>query len=560
MTASLPPIASCCLAAVFLTCSAAQMLHGYLRIMHSAPGRRSLVAAYEVAVLVHAVVMAACAIPSLNPFAVAGSATAVPLFADEPSALLWANAAVAAAIAGVALAGLQSAGEPRRVSWMFPVEVVLAFACTPPALVLSGGWHVLMVAVDALYLAFRTVFLIVLDRGNRYKIVSPLAVVEALKRLPEGIMYVDEQGILIDANAAMRRILGTLGLSPDSVTVHDLREAIAVCAQAGPSADAAGDGPAEENDRNVAAGPGGTPAEGEGGRARPAHSRRSSAQLPEDATVAHPAAVWQAGEPEAWTIVRLDGGEARLFAFDGLDDESRRRYPAARPMGAQQQAAAVGIFGVAPHARVIAYDVTEEMQLIDEIGRTNAQLQASQRELRASAEAMRVAAENEAMLKMRGRVHDVIGQRLSLLHRALEDNALTDDKLEQLKPLLNGILDDLSADVRVSPADDLVATVDAFALSGVNVEIEGQLPADEARARLFADCVREAATNAVKHARARQVRVTLGQAELSVSNDGAPPAWPITEGTGLAHMRHAVESAGGRLDITPNPFTIHVRA
>lgn len=44
---------------------------------------------------------------------------------------------------------------------------------------------------------------------------------------------------------------------------------------------------------------------------------------------------------------------------------------------------------------------------------------------------------------MRARVHDVIGQRLSILHRYLEEGRLDDESLEQIDPLLRSIAADL---------------------------------------------------------------------------------------------------------------------
>ena len=175
-------------------------------------------------------------------------------------------------------------------------------------------------------------------------------------------------------------------------------------------------------------------------------------------------------------------------------------------------------------------------------------------------ETVREAAENEAMLRMRGRVHDIIGQRLSMVHRALEDDAVSDEQIERLKPLLNGILDDLAAETTTDPSEELTATVAAFALTGVTVTVEGSLPDDPARAKVFADCVRESCTNAVKHARSTHVNVSLSPESVSVSNDGPLPVLPIHEGTGLTNMRRAAASIGATLtiDALEPPFTVRL--
>ncbi|MFT4196074.1 CHASE3 domain-containing protein [Ottowia sp.] len=71
--------------------------------------------------------------------------------------------------------------------------------------------------------------------------------------------------------------------------------------------------------------------------------------------------------------------------------------------------------------------------------------------------------------------------------------------------------------------------------------------------------VQEALTNIGKHARAREVSITLknyvNHAEVAVADDGAgfDPARLRQGSHGLAGMRHRVEAAGGRLDIRSTP-------
>lgn len=542
-------------AELFLVCMAGQVLHGWLRLMHSKMHKRPLVIVYEGMLLVYLLFMSLFAIDLSREttnasarlveqtmefsFSIHSLAQFVPL---SFHLLFWLHVIVAIVFAVVSFSSLEGAGEPEEsTSWMPSVEALLACVCAIALLMSGGGMWPIVLPANVMYYAFRTIYLLFWDRRNRSLIVSPLSVVEALKRFPEGIMYADAKGVCIDANTTMRRLLSALGLSPDSANVEALHERLKERAIRLAGAVAPEDIAREyvASDSHVA-----EPQESESPETE---SHAAGSQAVEN-------------KVEAWIIARVDSDEAWLFTLEELGHEQHRRYPAARPLGTEQQLElARRVFGTTPRIRVLAYDVSAEVELITEIERTNAELEASHRQLRASAEATRAAAENEAMLKMRGRVHDVIGQRLSLLHRALEDNAVSDEALEQMKPLLKGILDDLSADTRVSPADDLAATVDAFALSGITVDVVGELPADEQRAELFANCVREAVTNAVKHARARRVKVIMDENTLEVSNDGMLPAWPITEGTGLTHMRHAIESAGGTLDITPSPFTIHIQ-
>lgn len=145
---------------------------------------------------------------------------------------------------------------------------------------------------------------------------------------------------------------------------------------------------------------------------------------------------------------------------------------------------------------------------------------------------------------MRARVHDVIGQRLSILHRYLEEERLDDESLEQIDPLLRSIAADLHSRGDTEPAEQLGDIVHAFGLASVRIDVEGELPSDARVAAAFLQIIREASTNATKHAQAHQVHVRLWQegtdagtiAHMTISNDGSPAPVSYREGTGIPGM------------------------
>ena len=168
---------------------------------------------------------------------------------------------------------------------------------------------------------------------------------------------------------------------------------------------------------------------------------------------------------------------------------------------------------------------------------------------------------------MRARVHDVIGQRLSILHRYLEECRLDDESLEQIDPLLRTISDDLRSGGDSEPAEQLGDIIHAFGLVSVQIDVEGSLPEDTRVAAAFLQIIREASTNATKHAQAHQVHVHLWQEEsngcdiarMTISNDGAPAPVSYREGTGIPGMRHVAQDLGGSLEVhAAPPFTLTV--
>ncbi len=72
--------------------------------------------------------------------------------------------------------------------------------------------------------------------------------------------------------------------------------------------------------------------------------------------------------------------------------------------------------------RIMALDVTEEVAINARLESVNRLLEAANEELRASMQQVRKVAEAEAIMRMKARVHDTIGSRLSILHRFLEDD------------------------------------------------------------------------------------------------------------------------------------------
>lgn len=247
------------------------------------------------------------------------------------------------------------------------------------------------------------------------------------------------------------------------------------------------------------------------------------------------------GEDRA--VVEVSPSEIRLFARDAVMVSGR------------------------PFERVIGLDVTEYAHAYDRLAQANHLLELAGRELQTQIEEVKKVADNAAYLRMRARVHDVIGQRLSILHRYLEEGRLDDESLEQIDPLLRSIAADLRSDGASEPKEQLDDIVHAFGLVSVQIDVEGVLPRDTRVAAAFLQIIREASTNATKHAQAHRVHVRLWRetsedsavARMTVSNDGAPAPVSYREGTGIPGMRHVAQDLGGSLEIhaTP-PFTLTV--
>ena len=217
------------------------------------------------------------------------------------------------------------------------------------------------------------------------------------------------------------------------------------------------------------------------------------------------------------------------------------------------------------YRRMVAFDVTEEESINSDIERMNHFLDVANTELVAAVENAREVSRNEAILRMRSRVHDTVGQRLSILHRYLEDDDPDPEKLACVVDLARTVVEDLAEPDDIDAESALRAIESSFSLVGIAISVEGQLPCRPEVAIAFVDVVREAATNAAKHGQAHRVDVRLGESSgfytLSVQNDGAAARGEVREGTGFPSMRQTLARVGGTLSIvSTSPFTIEAQA
>ena len=156
---------------------------------------------------------------------------------------------------------------------------------------------------------------------------------------------------------------------------------------------------------------------------------------------------------EARAVVEVSPAEIRLFVHDDVMVSGR-------------------LF-----ERIIGLDVTEYAHAHDRLAQANHLLELAGQGLQAQIEEVKKVADNAAYLRMRARVHDVIGQRLSILHRYLEEGRLDDESLEQIDPLLRSIAADLRSGGDTEPAEQLGDIVHAFGLVSVQIDVEASCQA-----------------------------------------------------------------------------------
>lgn len=201
------------------------------------------------------------------------------------------------------------------------------------------------------------------------------------------------------------------------------------------------------------------------------------------------------------------------------------------------------------YIQLLAIDITDEDVLTREMEEMNQALEEIGRELADSINNIEQLEKEREILRMKTRVHDILGQRLSILSRLLESDTETIDIVKNIKPLLIDLTGAITENADTSPEYLLLSLKQSFALIGTVIHIEGALPPDQKSAMAFAEIIRECATNAVRHADAKNVYIKLTETEnkymLLAGNDGTPPSEPINEGSGIAGMRRQIYELSG---------------
>ena len=201
-----------------------------------------------------------------------------------------------------------------------------------------------------------------------------------------------------------------------------------------------------------------------------------------------------------------------------------------------------------------ADDVTAHWDAVTLLARQNETLKKRGQELRHTIEHLQAICEAEEIARSKGRVHDLLGQRISLLLRALRDGQQPDEAL--LLKFVSSLPTALREDGKPSPAHRLNLLKETFQGMEVCVETQGTLPEDEEVAENFAEIAVECVTNAVRHGYASRVQFHFFQNDcwrMTVTDNGIPPAGPIREGGGIREMRRRIHRLGGTVELYTVP-------
>ena len=210
---------------------------------------------------------------------------------------------------------------------------------------------------------------------------------------------------------------------------------------------------------------------------------------------------------------------------------------------------------------IITFDITEEYKLHQKLDGQNKKLKENNKKILLSIDNIEELEKEKNLLKLKNKYHDILGQNLSILQQYLNKENITQENFEEIKFMIQKMFID------IEDTDDtntnLENLIKIHKKNGTDIIIDGKLPQNKETAKVFFEIIREATTNAIRHAGSSKVFVnikeTLEETYMIITNDGRKSNEFITENQGIKDMRRKVKKLGGMFYISTVPeFSVNI--
>ena len=210
---------------------------------------------------------------------------------------------------------------------------------------------------------------------------------------------------------------------------------------------------------------------------------------------------------------------------------------------------------------IITFDITEVYELHQKLNEQNRKLEENNKEILLSIDNIEELEKEKNLLKLKNKYHDILGQNLSILQQYLNRKNISQENFEEIKFMIQKMFID------IEDTDDtntnLENLIKIHKKNGTDIIIDGKLPQNKKVAKVFFEIIREATTNAIRHAGSSNVFVnikeTLEETYMIITNDGRKSNEFITENQGIKDMRRKVKKLGGMFYISTVPeFSVNI--
>lgn len=203
-------------------------------------------------------------------------------------------------------------------------------------------------------------------------------------------------------------------------------------------------------------------------------------------------------------------------------------------------------------------DITELYKLQEQEKLQNKEIKDNNQKILDAINNMEKIEKTKNLLKIKNEYHDIMGHRLALFTKYLEQNP---KDVKNILFLLDSIDEDFNP--KLSSDYKLNNLVNMYQVIGINIIVKGGFPPNEKVSNIFFEIIRESVTNAIIHADSKNIKVTITQyldrIEMIITNDGKKPSHTIYENEGIKGMRRKLAIINGSLNIsTDNYFSLKV--
>lgn len=201
--------------------------------------------------------------------------------------------------------------------------------------------------------------------------------------------------------------------------------------------------------------------------------------------------------------------------------------------------------------QITAACVTELDAVTRALEAKNELLAARAKEQKALLETLEKTERQRTLQEITARVHDILGQRISMLQQLLASPAPKDALATIVR--IDQLLEPVPLDEEPQPDALVENMLRTYRGLGITIDVEGTLPRNMRRAQAFAAILREALSNAVCHGHANRITLTLSERRMIVEDNGAGCPHTIRPGGGIRAMARRLHEIGGQLSIQPRP-------
>ena len=205
--------------------------------------------------------------------------------------------------------------------------------------------------------------------------------------------------------------------------------------------------------------------------------------------------------------------------------------------------------------QVEAAEITELYRLSEELYENTIRLQEIQKRQKALLDSIVEINLNKEILAAKMHIHDELGHCLLATTKAITEDSLAENA-DTLRKSWNSTIQDFSniSTVWTVPDSSLQSELMQVAeLIGCKVIFSGKQPTQRKALQLLYAAIREALTNAVRHADATELMVKIEQDEknyhIEISDNGGVTVSKMTEGNGLSALRQRLEQEGASLKV-----------